>query len=495
MKRIIIVFFMVLLALSFGACFGKDNYSSTALSSVSSQQANSSISQDSSSSQKESDSSIKSTAISSLESSSSEQIISSSSIVSSSSSQIISSFSGASSSSSEPIFSSDTSFMLSSVFGFNVANDTISVKPIEYDNIVANKNAIIQNSVYTLADKASVVASLKEDLKNITFVITAEDGTTATYVLSIAIEDLFDTYGNGLGNANGFVWDSASATYITNYGGATEIASGLYYKGDILSGNYLVSMDLSLSNLTADATFMLIARVSDTVRIRYIIRATSDTQIEVASDYNDGYKDLDYTVHVSAFTYLDKINIGVVVKGTDVAMLFNGEIVYHRGLEELSLSQMVVSASGSMQVSMDNIVLNNSATQVLAEYTECIKNYRDAIVGNTIGQTHNLNKVEQDLNSGTVKVNMANTTTGGPMVSFRYNGNPVAGYNFAVTGNIRVVTVSGKSGHVVFMAYQDMDNVLRYFINRNDSPNNTCYYRINDNGVWSPSQTTNTMCP
>ena len=90
---------------------------------------------------------------------------------------------------------------------------------------------------------------------------------------------------------------------------------------------------------------------------------------------------------------------------------------------------------------------------------------------------------------------MVNTTLNAPMVSFRDSGNPVAGYNFAVTGNIRVKTISGKSGHIVFMLYQNDNNSLRYFINRNDSPNNSCYYRINDNGTWSPSATTNTMCP
>jgi len=472
MKKLIVLFFVLISATTAFACMGKENnnYSLTSQSTISSSKESESI--------KSEETSISSTSskisFSSLEQSSG------SSVKPSSSSNIN--------------LSSDTNVVVNKVCGQSVTSSKVILTEKQYKEL-ANATDVKSKLTFSIPKGATFVASYSEQASKILLDITAEDGTKASKEIEVFVEDLFGYYANNLGQDNGFIWSNSNLGYTANYENASSVESGLYLNNSILSNYYYASMQVTLSNLTENATFVLTARVSDSMRVRYIIKATSSTQIEIGSDYNDGYKDLDYKTHVSAFTYSSPLNIGFIVNKTEVAMLYNNEIVYHRGLEGLSTSQMVVSTTQSLGVKINDIVIDNVQSQVENKYVTYTKDYQDDLVGNTIGHTNNLDKCEQDLQNKTVSINMANTTLNAPMVSFRNSGNPVAGYSFAVTGNIRVKTVSGKSGHIVFMLYHNDNNSLSYFINRNDSPNNSCYYRINDNGTWSPSATTNTMCP
>ncbi|MBO4962843.1 MAG: hypothetical protein J6C97_03605, partial [Clostridia bacterium] len=332
-------------------------------------------------------------------------------------------------------------------------------------NVVQNAEVTYSNIYATTnADKVKEILSSLQESKTISF----------------------GTYGENLGGVN-FASDTTLGGYATQVtSGKTYFDSGVYLNGNILSKYYAFYSQVSIPTLVTNGEFVISAFTRNNKQIRYIIRATSTTQIEIASDYRDDSVYLDYTVHVSAFTYSTPIYIGFIVNGNDVAMLYNGQVVYHRSLENFANSEMVIASANSMQSVLKSVVVENDQSQVINLYKASMTNYKDDLVGKTIGQTHNLNKVEQDLNSKTFRINMANTTSNAPMVSFRNNGNPVAGYSFVVTGTINATTVSGKSGHISFMCYSNDNNWSRFIINR-VSGNNSCYFRYKNAGVLTPS--------
>ena len=392
------------------------------------------------------------------------------------------------------LLSSDTDVVVNKVCNENVYDNSVKLNLADWNILCDNYQNVKPYLTASLPSGASYTATFNKDNGKIILNVVAEDGKTTTKEVVALVNNIFGEYVNGLGTKTGFVWNNQESAYITNYENSSSVACGVCLNDSTICNEYFVNFKVELFNLTSGATLSLIARKSDNVRVRFIVKAISSTEIEIASDYNDGYKDLDYTIHVASFKYTNSFKLGLVVKGKDVAMLYNDNIVYHRGIEGLLNSQMLVETTNSLGV---KILDYQTIDQLLVEekYTNVTKNYRDPLVGKTLGYTNNINKCEQDLLSGTVRINQSNTNTEIPLVSFMNNGNPVAGYSFAVMGNVKVETVVGKSGHIGFMCYQDVNNSLRYIINRNDNTkDNSVYYRYNVNGTWTPTSG-NTLCP
>lgn len=387
------------------------------------------------------------------------------------------------------VLSNDTSIEVSKVCGQTVINSLVTLSVEQWITLSQTEN-LSSLLTLTIAKGATYTASFNQESSKIVLDITAEDGTTATEELSVVVEDLFGTYATGLGDANGFSWDATTKSYVNS----NTAICGVYKGGQVVQNNYKINLLAGLT-LTQDGEFIISAYGQANRQIRFIVKVISATQVEIASDYSDGLTNIDYTVHRSNVTYNGPLSLGLIVTGGQVAMLYNGDIVYRRALENFTANQLVVSAN-QILVQLSNIEINTSVTQVEQSYQNATANYKDNLVGNTIGSTNNLNKCVEDLNKGTVRIDQSNTTANVPMVSFRYNGNPVVGEYFAVTGTIRTITVSGKSGHITFMCYQDNDNFARFILNRRsgDQINNTCYYRYKNNGVNTPN-TGNTQSP
>ncbi|MBO4962868.1 MAG: hypothetical protein J6C97_03730, partial [Clostridia bacterium] len=150
MKKFLVLLFILLLSLSVVACVGKGGASAVKpIQSISSnEQSSSSVSseQDNFSSSKQS----VSESVSSSSSPSEQESVSESINFTSSSSSV----------SSTPTLSSDTSLNISKVFDKDLNDCSVQLSTQEYDDIVINKNSIVDNTLYTLAEKAKVEAVL-----------------------------------------------------------------------------------------------------------------------------------------------------------------------------------------------------------------------------------------------------------------------------------------------------------------------------------------------
>lgn len=387
------------------------------------------------------------------------------------------------------VLSDDTSMTVHSIAGSTVSDGICTVTADQWREIAASEQ-LKELIDAELADGAGYTAVFDRENSRIAFSVTAEDGTQDTFLLCVEVEELFGTYyGGSLGDPDFICWDTQSAAYVTDL---YNSSAALYAEGEPLSGDYAVTFEMQIADMVSGGEFGLSVFARWNKLIRLVIRAESDTKFCVFTDYRDDGNFLNYTEVVSDASVEDGIfRIGMIVSGNDVAMLWDDHIVYHRALDGLEHSEFVVMNSPyalQAKISEIEIVRGESAR---ALYREATADYRDALVGNTIGATNSLEKCIQDLENGTVRVDMSGKTSGGPMVSFYHKGNPLAGYSWAVTGTLRAITVAGRSGHIGFMCYVDNNNWSRFTLNRREG-NNSCYYRTRNNGIGDPAN--NTLC-
>ena len=390
------------------------------------------------------------------------------------------------------ILSDDTSITVKTIAGYAVNENQCTV-PAETWLEIAETENIAQTIDAELAENAQFTARFDRDAENILFTVTAEDGTVRSFAIKLAVQKMFGKYYDGsLGSDDLFAWDKTEEAFVTQKTGGS---AAFYTKdGDVPRKNYAFSFDVTLSDMTSAGELALAAFSRENKQVRIVIRATSEKEICLFSDYrDDSVSYLNYTELMSSFYYTHgAIRLGLIVCGEDVAMLFDGETVYHRSLEGMDDSQpILISAPYPMNAAISDMTCITDEQTVRELYAEAMSNYRDALVGNTIGATNNLSKCIQDLENRTVRVDQSNSTASPVMVSFYKNGNPVAGYSFAVTGTIHALTVAGKSGHIGFMCYSDNSNWSRFTINRREG-NNSCYYRTQNGGVGDPQN--NTLC-
>ena len=146
------------------------------------------------------------------------------------SSNISTSSSSASHSSSTVQLSSDTSFTLTKICGLNVESNNIVVTTEKWNQIKQAKDNLINECEYSLALKATVVASLDETNKRIDFEVTAEDGTKNTYTFEFEIEQQIDNSTVSLSVSNiqlnvgeeGYIGDCVSVTGQTTLSWASD---------------------------------------------------------------------------------------------------------------------------------------------------------------------------------------------------------------------------------------------------------------------------------
>ena len=390
------------------------------------------------------------------------------------------------------VLSDDTSMTVKTIAGHAVDENRCTV-PAETWLALAESENIAAAVDADLAENAQFTARFDREEGAILLQVTAEDGTERNFAIGLSVQNVFGKYyGGSLGTDDLFAWNNEEGAFVTQKSGA----SAAFYTEDGTAPHtdYALSFDVKLSDMASAGELALSAFSRENKQVRFVIRATSEKEICVFSDYRDDSSSyLNYTEHLSSFYYTHgTMRLGLVVCGEDVAMLLDGEIVYHRALEGLENSQPVISNSPyPMKAAISNIRCETDEQAVQELYSEVTANYYDALVGNTIGTTNNLSKCMQDLENGTVRVDQSNSTASPVMVSFYKNGNPVAGYSFAVTGTIHTLTVAGKSGHIGFMCYSDNSNWSRFTINRREG-NNSCYYRTQNGGVGDPLN--NTLC-
>ena len=81
------------------------------------------------------------------------------------------------------LLSNNTSLEISSIDGINIVDLKLLISKSKWEEL---KNSDIKaKTVYTLAEKAALEVSVDEENRKITYLVTAEDGTTSTQVIAI----------------------------------------------------------------------------------------------------------------------------------------------------------------------------------------------------------------------------------------------------------------------------------------------------------------------
>lgn len=104
-----------------------------------------------------------------------------------------------------------------------------------------------------------------------------------------------------------------------------------------------------------------------------------------------------------------------------------------------------------------------------------------------IGDAKNESKISEDLDAGTVSLKQIDSKSSVPSFVFYENGAPLSGSSWIVTGTINTKTVSGKSGHILFVGKRDAANCATIFINRRVAGSNGIWRNIVLDGVRTPS--------
>ena len=119
--------------------------------------------------------------------------------------------------------------------------------------------------------------------------------------------------------------------------------------------------------------------------------------------------------------------------------------------------------------------------------TEVIEETAAPEPAHLIGDVKNDSKITENLDSGTVSVKQIDSKSSVPSFVFYENGAPLSGGSWIVTGTINTKTVSGKSGHILFVANRDDANRATIFINRRVAGSNGIWRNILLDGVRTPS--------
>jgi len=104
-----------------------------------------------------------------------------------------------------------------------------------------------------------------------------------------------------------------------------------------------------------------------------------------------------------------------------------------------------------------------------------------------IGSVKNKAKVTEDIAAKTITLKQKNANSAPPSFVFYSGEEKLNASAWAVTGTINTQTISGKAGHILFIANCDSKNRANIFINRRVGGSNGIWRNITLNGVRSPA--------
>jgi len=303
-------------------------------------------------------------------------------------------------------------------------------------------------------------------------VVTAEDGTVATGDIPVAVEDVFGKYGDGkLGQDNGYVWSNQKGAYVSVGNGDSAFFMD---ETTTLKNTYAFSAEITLPALVSNGELVMCAQVRPNKVIRFILQATSTSQIRVFSDYRDDSGFLNATTHVATHNYTAPVTMGIIVYGNDVAMLWNGETVYHRALDGIDASELKLNGAYNMMAELRDIVAIDDEKTVASMYAQAMKDYRDPIVGqplpgvNSPSTGSDLSMLVLDQETRSIDAPLRFNVPSGNRVrtAIYHNGNPFGGYAWAFKAHLKIQIKKDRSAGVSFWAYQDAYNTLKYAVIR-----------------------------
>lgn len=363
-----------------------------------------------------------------------------------------------------------------------VAGGEVTLSESEYAAFMQDYDSA---SEYLASEGMNVQVKFDSQSHTLIFSGVSEDGTQTKEVkIKVNVELPFGTHSlTGNGNAKYAAYDYEKCAYSLD-GSATVTGKN----GVNLSGNYAFSAQIYPQSLAAGSEVVLSAVYANNYQIRLALRGVDESHYLIFSDYKDRSGFLNYKEHIASAEYNAEqgVNMGVIVVGGSMVMLVDGNVVYRRTLPELTYTEMFLNTYECV-AQMKNLQIVSDEAQVKTMYNNALVGYKEKLIGvSLINTSKNIDKFVENYD-GSVYVEGKNSGADPEarvMGALYQNGVPVGGYEYAVSGHLKVTdtkTSGGAASKVEFQIAKNVQNFVKFHLFRYPT-NNSLYAYPTVNG-------------
>ena len=378
------------------------------------------------------------------------------------------------------VLSNRTDINIKTIYNKQVVDGKVTLSESEYASLL---NLQDYDSVcdYQSSDGSTVQISFDKPTHKLIFNVLSQDGTKTNEVkVEVNVTLPFGTHSlTGVGDKKYVTYDYENLFYSLN--GSAAVTDE---KGKNLKGSYAFSAQIYPQSLTQGNEVVLSAVYADNYQIRFALRGVDESHYLIFSDYKDRSNFLNYIEHVSSTEYNQEkgINMGLLVVDGSVAMMLNGEVIYRRALPELKYTEMFLSTY-ECTAHMKNLQIESDGAKVKSMYQNALIDYKDKLTGvSLINTSQNISEFVENVDG---KIYVEGKDSDQRVMGALYqNGVPVGGYEYAISGHLKIndtKTTGGKASKVELQIAKNVQNFVKFHIFRYPT-NNSIYAYPTENG-------------
>lgn len=378
------------------------------------------------------------------------------------------------------VLSNRTDINIKTIYNKQVVDGKVTLSESEYASLL---NLQDYDSVcdYQSSDGSTVQISFDKPTHKLIFNVLSQDGTKTNEVkVEVNVTLPFGTHSlTGVGDKKYVTYDYENLFYSLN--GSAAVTDE---KGKNLKGSYAFSAQIYPQSLTQGNEVVLSAVYADNYQIRFALRGVDESHYLIFSDYKDRSNFLNYIEHVSSTEYNQEkgVNMGLVVVDGSVAMMLNGEVIYRRALPELNYTEMFLSTY-ECTAHMRNLQIESDEAKVKSMYQNALIDYKDKLTGvSLINTSQNISEFVENVDGGIYVEGKDSDQR--VMGALYQNGVPVGGYEYAISGHLKITdtkTTGGQASKVELQIAKNVQNFVKFHIFRYPT-NNSIYAYPTENG-------------
>ncbi|MBS6441160.1 MAG: hypothetical protein KH380_02035 [Coprobacillus sp.] len=378
------------------------------------------------------------------------------------------------------VLSNRTDINIKTIYNKQVVDGKVTLSESEYASLL---NLQDYDSVcdYQSSDGSTVQISFDKPTHKLIFNVLSQDGTKTNEVkVEVNVTLPFGTHSlTGVGDKKYVTYDYENLFYSLN--GSAAVTDE---KGKNLKGSYAFSAQIYPQSLTQGNEVVLSAVYADNYQIRFALRGVDESHYLIFSDYKDRSNFLNYIEHVSSTEYNQEkgVNMGLVVVDGSVVMMLDGEVIYRRALPELNYTEMFLSTY-ECTAHMKNLQIESDEAKVKSMYQNALIDYKDKLTGvSLINTSQNISEFVENVDG---KIYVEGKDSDQRVMGALYqNGVPVGGYEYAISGHLKIndtKTTGGKASKVELQIAKNVQNFVKFHIFRYPT-NNSIYAYPTENG-------------
>ena len=347
---------------------------------------------------------------------------------------------------------------------------------------------------YVSSDGSTVQIRFDNETHSLVFGVLSEDETNTNEVrVEINVALPFGKHSlTGGGDKKNADYDYEKLLYSLN--GSASVTNE---KGVNLNGSYAFSAQVYPQSLATGSEVVLSAVYADNYQIRLGLRGVDESHYLIFSDYKDRSEFLNYKAHIASTEYDEAqgVNMGVIVVDGSMAMTVNGSVIYRRTLPELTYTEMFINTYECVAL-MKNLQIVSDKTQAKTMYENALVNYKDKLTGiSLINTSENISRFVENYDGS---VYVEGKDSGNRVMGALYqNGVPVAGYEYAVSGHMKITDTKetgSAASKVELQIAKNTKNFVKFHLFRFPT-NNSLYAYPTVNGTSSSKACENKTLP